>query len=200
MILFDRVSLDYSSSRRRTADGYLVAIGRAARAGIQVYAGREVGRPDLETVRVYRAPEEVFARDALASYAHKPVTNDHPPAGVNPQNWRSHAVGFVGDEVSRDGDFVRVSLMLADAAAISALETGKRELSAGYDCVLDWTPGVAPDGQRYEARQRAIKVNHVAIVTAGRAGPVARIADGASSTGSGGWGEGAYRLAGLAKR
>jgi len=47
---------------RRTRDGYLVADARVARAGIQIYAGREVGRPDLDEVRVWRPEDEVFWR------------------------------------------------------------------------------------------------------------------------------------------
>ena len=178
MQFFDAVQIADASTRRRTADGYLVAMARAARAGIQVYAGREVGRPDLAEVRVYRPADEVFSRDSLATYAHRPLTNDHPAEAVTPANWKTHAVGFVGDEVARDGEHVRIPLMLADAAAIAALEAGKRELSAGYICRLDWTSGTTPEGQAYDAVQRDIRINHVALVDAGRAGPAARIDDG----------------------
>ncbi|WP_353823756.1 DUF2213 domain-containing protein [Mesorhizobium sp.] len=46
---------------RRTEDGYLVAEARCVRTGIPVYAGDEVGKPELKTVRVYRGPDHVFA-------------------------------------------------------------------------------------------------------------------------------------------
>ncbi|MBP2238095.1 hypothetical protein J2Z31_004622 [Sinorhizobium kostiense] len=39
---------------RRTADGYLVADVRTARTGIQLYAGHEVGKPQMQVVKVYR--------------------------------------------------------------------------------------------------------------------------------------------------
>lgn len=163
MQFFDAVQLD-ATKRRRTKDGYLVAMARAARSGIQVYGGAEVGRPDLRTVKVYRPADEVFSRDSLSSYAHKPLTSDHPVEPVTATNWRDHAVGFVGDEVARDGEHVRIPLMLADAAAIAALEAGKRELSAGYSCRLDWTAGTTPEGEAYDAVQRDIVINHVAMV------------------------------------
>lgn len=165
-------------TRRRTADGYLVAMARAARTGIQVYAGREVGRPDLAQVRVYRPEEEVFASDSLASYCHKPLTNDHPTVAVSAANWRTHAVGYVGDEVTREGDFVRIQMMISDAAAIAALDAGKAELSAGYSAQIVWGDGTAPDGSRYDAKQTSIRINHVALVSVGRAGANVRIDDG----------------------
>jgi hypothetical protein len=176
MIFNERIDLADASSRRRTADGYLVAMGRAARTGIQQYRGSEVGRPDLDIVRVYRPQDEVFSTDSLGTYAHKPVTNDHPPVPVTADNWKEYSVGFVGDEVARDGEHVRIPLMLADAKAIEALDSGKAELSAGYACQLDWTSGTTPEGQAYDAIQRDIKINHVALVDQGRAGS-ARIGD-----------------------
>ena len=61
MQLFERIQLGDRSTRRRTSDGYLVAMGKAARTGIQIYSGSEVGRPDLAQVRVYRPADEVFS-------------------------------------------------------------------------------------------------------------------------------------------
>lgn len=170
---------------RITRDGYMVADVRVARTGIQKYAGHEVGRPDLDVVNVYRPAEEVFSKDSLASYAHKPVTINHPSSGVTADNWKSLAVGNVGGEVARDGSTVRVGLVLMDGAAIKAVQDGMRELSAGYDVRLEFADGTAPDGTPYQAIQRDIRINHVAVVDRGRAGPEHRIGDkgalGASS-------------------
>lgn len=169
---------------RRTADGYLVAEVRTARTGIQDYAGFEVGKPDMPIVKVYRPADQVFAKDSMGSYAHKPVTNDHPAEAVSATNWKDLAVGQIGDEVARDGEFVRIPLVVMDAAAIKLVEDGKRELSAGYVCDLAWEAGVTPDGQAYDAIQKDIRINHVAIVQNGRAGSKARIGDGAISWGA----------------
>lgn len=165
------------SGTRRTKDGYLVADIKAARTGIQQYAGHEVGRPDLEVVNVYRPAEEVFKHDSLASYGFKPVTIGHPQDGVNASNWKSLAVGQVGGEVVRDGGFVRVPLVLMDARAIEAVESGTREISMGYDVRLEFADGVTPEGEAYQAIQRDIRINHAAIVERGRAGSECRIGD-----------------------
>ncbi|MDW9473153.1 DUF2213 domain-containing protein [Sinorhizobium meliloti] len=168
---------------RRTADGYLVADVRTARTGIQLYAGHEVGKPEMATVNVYRPEDQVFDKASLGSYAHKPVTNDHPDEAVTADNWKSLSVGQIGDEVARDGEFVRVPLIVMDGATISEIEGGKRELSAGYTCDLSWEPGTTPEGEKYDAIQKDIRINHVAIVQRGRAGSEARIGDGAGKWG-----------------
>ncbi len=51
------------------------------------------------------------------------------------------------------------------------------QLSAGYELDLDRTPGTAPDGRRYDAVQRNIRINHVAAVPLGRAGTARVLAD-----------------------
>lgn len=162
---------------RRTADGYLVAEAKAVRAGIQLYSGDEVGKPDMTVVRVYRPPEEVFADASLQSFTHAPITNDHPKDMVTAENWKDLAIGEVSTAAKRDGEWVMLPLILKDAAAIAAVEAGKRELSAGYLCELDWTSGVTADGQPFDAQQRNIKINHLALVDRARAGSQARIGD-----------------------
>jgi hypothetical protein len=174
MLFTDKITLDGS---RRTGDGYLAANARVARTGIQSYLGREVGKPDMASVKVYRPESEVFSTDALRSFAHRPVTNDHPPEAVSARNWKTHSVGMTGDEIARDGTFVRVPMVVMDQAAIDDVEAGKVELSMGYACDLDWTAGTTPEGEAYDAIQTNIRGNHLAIVAAGRAGPQCRIGD-----------------------
>lgn len=174
MLFTDKITLD---GTRRTGDGYLAANARVARTGIQLYLGREVGKPDMDQVRVYRPEAEVFSTDALRSFAHRPVTNDHPPEAVSAKNWKTHSVGMTGDEIARDGTFVRVPMVVMDQAAIDDVEAGKVELSMGYACDLDFTAGTTPEGEAYDAFQKNIRGNHLAIVAAGRAGPQCRIGD-----------------------
>ncbi len=163
---------------RKTSDGYLAAFARVARTGIQVYKGHELGRPDLDTVRVYRSPEEVFHEDSLKSYAHRPVTLRHPSTPVTSKNWRRHAGGQTGDEVVRDGDFVRVPLVMMDAALIDAYERdGIKELSMGYSTDIKWRTGVTDAGEPYDAVQTAIRANHLAVVPQARGGDKLRIGD-----------------------
>jgi hypothetical protein len=175
--LSDAVTL---SGVRRTKDGYLVGEARIARTGIQLYTAGEIGLTDRapgDVVRVYRPESEIFAEDAMASYANRPITMDHPPEMVTADNWKRYAIGDVGSEVMRDGDFVKVPFKIMDAAAIAQIESGKRELSAGYTCELEMSDGIAPDGQAYDAIQRTPRQNHVAVCSVARGGSALRIGD-----------------------
>ncbi len=160
--------------------GYLEANARTARVGVQQYLGSEVGKPELGVVNVYRDEREVFSKRSLDTFSKIPITNDHPAEAVTAANWRDLAVGTTGDEVLRDGEYLKIGLKITDAAAVKAVQDGKRELSVGYTTDLVWENGVAPDGTPYQARQTAIAANHIAIVARGRAGSQARIGDGAS--------------------
>lgn len=160
-----------------TKDGYLIATPRVARTGIQLYSGKEMGQPDKHVVRVYRPEAEVFSKDALASYAFRPVTDNHPPEMVSANNWKKYAVGSISGDVLRDGEFIRTPLVVMDRATIRKIADGKAELSVGYDTEIVFGEGLTPDGQPYDAVQTAIRVNHVAIVDAARGGNKLRIGD-----------------------
>ncbi|MEV5031631.1 DUF2213 domain-containing protein [Sphingobium sp. LMC3-1-1.1] len=173
-------TLDATTTARICADGSLVADVRAARIGIQTYLASEAGAPAHfkdNIVRVYRPEEEVFNRDSMASFAAAPFTIDHPTVDVNADNWRKLGVGEVNGDVVRDGGFVRVPVIVRDAASVEKVRTTHKQLSMGYSCTLDWTPGTAPDGQAYDAVQRNIRINHIAAVRAARGGAELKISD-----------------------
>ncbi|MGO8422273.1 DUF2213 domain-containing protein [Rhizobium ruizarguesonis] len=179
----DKLTLD--GAIRRTADGYGVVSAKVARGGnVQLYLGSEVGMDDKATARVYRPESEVFKKDAIASYAGVPVTINHPKNGVSADTWKDLAVGEVGDDVLRDGEFVRVPMMLRDAKAIKAVEDGKRELSMGYSAEITFADGVTPSGETFDAIMSDFKMNHVAIVDQARGGAELRIGDGADKWGA----------------
>ncbi len=181
MFLSDRLTID--GSPRRTTDGYLAAVANVARTGIQEYLGSEIGKPEMGVVRVYRPAESVFDDAAMQSMAHRPITINHPSVPVTAENWKQYSVGMVGDEIDgRDGKFIRVPLVLMDASAIREFEGGKRQLSMGYTCDIDWTAGVTADGLNYDAVQRNIRANHLAVVSAARGGPELKIGDSHMTT------------------
>ena len=182
MQLSDALILD---ARRRNADGYMKVRARSARVGVYDYLGAEVDPEGKrfkagDIVKVYRPAEEVFATDSLASFVAKPITDNHPAVPVNSRNWKDHARGTVFGAVDEDGarNYVSFDLAFMDAALIDAIDSGKRELSNGYSCDLAFEDGTAPDGTRYQAVQRNIRGNHVAVVDRGRAGPECRVNDG----------------------
>ena len=170
---------------RKTADGYLAGEVLCARTGCQQYRASEIGLMGDAIVTVYRPESAVFAKDSLSTYAGKPVTLNHPPEAVTADNWKTYAAGVVGNEIARDGDFVRVSIAMMDAATIAAVQDGTREISMGYTTPMEMTDGVAPDGTAYQAIQTGpIRINHLAIVPKARGGAKLRIGDDASHWGA----------------
>lgn len=181
MILQDSVT---ASNVRRTADGYLVAEARVARTGIQDYLGTEIdpdnehGLRDKPIVKVYRPESSVFHKDAMQSYAYRPMTNGHPGGeGVNAKNWKDHAIGQTGGEVVRDGEFVKVPLVLMDAKAIEDYEAGKRELSMGYGAEVVFQDGHTAEGEHYDVYLGPMKMNHLSLEHRARGGEKLRIGD-----------------------
>lgn len=184
-MFYDRLTLDKA---RRNADGYMAIHARAARTGVYQYLGREIDPEGAhfaadQIVNVYRPPEEVFDKASLGSFVGKPITDDHPAEGVNANNWRDLARGTIMSatrDVADDGEYVGFDLAFMDADLIASIESGKRELSNGYAADLDIADGVAPCGTKFQAVQRNQRGNHVAVVTAGRAGSACRIGDAAA--------------------
>lgn len=178
MFLKDRLKI--TSQRKYTDEGFLKVPARIARTGIQEYYAAEMNADTtdpMEIIKVYRPPEEVFSQGSLDSFSTKPVTNNHPPVLVDAENAKEYSVGMSGPEITQDGDYVSAMLIVTDAEAIKNIESGKVELSNGYTSDVDWTPGISPEGEQYDAIQRNIKGNHIAIVERGRAGPSCKVAD-----------------------
>jgi uncharacterized protein len=176
--LYDDIEIDDASKVTFTEDGFLKAMPRIARTGIQIYGGDECGVTFKQQVRVYRPERAVFDAKAIHSYTHLPTTLEHPPTPITPGNWKDHATGETGDEVLRDGGTVRVPLMLRDAKAIAAWKDGsKKQLSVGYTCDLRWESGVTDEGEPYDAIQDNIRANHLAQCAAARGGPILTIGD-----------------------
>jgi uncharacterized protein len=177
-MFYDRAKI--AGTARITKDGYFVADALVARAdNIQDYLAAELGLTDRapgEVVRVFRPAAEVFHKDALASLAHRPVTLDHPSVPVQASNWKSLAVGDVGDEIMRDGEFVRVPIKIMDSGAIDSIKSDRREFSLGYTAEMVAQTGVH-DGQPYDFVAKNFRYNHLAAVSRARGGQELRIVD-----------------------
>lgn len=150
--------------------GFLQGVARITRTGVFTYRNADGAlRKEL------RHPDHVFKADSLATFALKPITLDHHTGElVTADNARDVQIGSLGDSVRRDGKFVVAPYVITDAKAIKQIEAGKQQLSCGYNCDLDWTPGVY-DGEQYDCVQTNIQGNHLSVLDRGRAGPEVRI-------------------------
>ena len=154
-----------------TPEGYLRVWCRAARTGTQLYR-----RADGSQTREYRPPEEVSSPESLSTFGMKPATWGHPPVLLDSANTKQFQVGYSGSQVRYNDGFVEVALVVTDQDAIEKIKRkDATEVSAGYKVDFDPTPGFTPEGEEYAGIQRNIRVNHIAIVPRGRAGPEVRL-------------------------
>jgi hypothetical protein len=176
-----------SDGRIRVSRTDVATLGKAERTpqgGVRAHAHptrscvAEYPQPDGRVLREWRPPEEVLHADSLASLRDAPVTLGHPSEPVTPQNFAALSIGHVSGEPRADGDKAACSVVVQRKDAVDGLLGRKLgELSCGYECDLEMRPGVTPDGQRYDAIQRRIRHNHLALLPPGsaRLGPTMRV-------------------------
>ena len=150
-----------------TEEGYLVDRPILTTIGIFEYTN-----PDGTIRRELRLPEEVFKEESLQSYKGKPIIITHDAGLITKDNVHENAVGTILSEGYRSGNDVRAEIIIHDTDEMKL--AGLKELSLGYNLDLDETPGEW-NGQPYDAVQRNIVINHLALVLEARAGEQARL-------------------------
>lgn len=159
---------------------------RMLRSGIQLYTRDEVPQELLNELpaekrnqkvfRVYRRPEAIVKH--LKDFNYIPLANNHPDVDITPDNRKEYEVGRAGGLAGlvtlKDGNvYVENDLIFDDRAAYNEYVNGKRELSIGLQAV--WKVSDSPDYD-FEVPDFT-NVNHVALVTRGRAGHEAKVMD-----------------------
>lgn len=162
----------------KTPEGFLRGRAIATNIGVFPYT-----QPDGTVRRELRLPSEVRDTASQDSLKGKPVTNEHPKGTlVNAENAKDLAVGSIGDDIRSDSYHVSVPITITDAKTVADIENGKVALSCGYTCDLEDKGGVWM-GVNYDAIQRNIRYNHVAVVAKGRAGDAAKLRMDAADAG-----------------
>ena len=179
-----------SDNIREMEDGTLVIEScPVARTGWMQYAckdlpqeaarklGVDVSNPSA-SIDLYRAPQDVFAPEFLASLNGRPICENHPPDFVTPDTFSKYAQGHMqnvhkGDEPLENGEWPIVADLIISAEPLISKVLNKelRELSLGYDYSIKRV------GE--QIRQVGMMGNHLAVVSSGRAGDEVRINDAA---------------------
>lgn len=150
--------LDYGrlDAAARTPSGGLKIPAFVTRVGVFSYR-----TDDGRVVRELRHPDHVFHKDSLESMEDAPLTVRHP-GKVTPGDYKTNAVGHVRDVKAQD-IHVAARAIVQDAAAIKGVDSGDLvEVSCGYSCDIDPTPGTW-NGETYDSIQTNIRYNHVAL-------------------------------------
>ena len=158
-----------------------------SKAGIFPYSGRQLGLtgPDADRIfNVLRPPEELADPECVESFKLLPWIDEHVMLGPVAQEMTDRALpaekkgiqGVIGEEVFFKDGTLYANIKAFSSTLAALIQAGKRELSAGYRCIYDMTAGVW-NGLRYDAIQRKIRGNHLALVTEGRMGPDVAVMD-----------------------
>lgn len=147
---------------------YLLGKAIVTNVGVFTYNDHKNG-----IIRMLRPPEEVFKKDSLESLKMLPITNEHCKS-VNIDNIKNVQVGTTGSEFNIDNYAISIPLKIYDKKTIKDIKSGKNALSCGYSATIDYKSGNWL-GIQYDAIQKDIKYNHVAIVKEGRAGDLAKM-------------------------
>jgi len=168
--MYTRYDTGKLSKVKKHAKGFITALGSMSRVGVQNYYDAKG-----KLIRELRLPEDVFGQESLDSFNNIPVTDNHPRIIVNSKNATQFQKGLTHDKSRKDNDFVINEITLTDQSLIDKVVDGKSELSLGYECLLDFESGVHPVYGAYDAKQRNIRGNHLAIVDRARAGRNAKL-------------------------
>ena len=163
----------------RTDDGILLCDAIFARDGVLEYKA-----PGGKTRREFRPPEE--NQKAIAEFGLASLTLEHPTGLVDESNGDRLRKGISLQTpryvvVPGKGGFVTGQIAVMSRDAQDAVRRGDAsEISAGYKCRIEETPGswfnpATGQSERYDAIQRDIKVNHIALTRLGRAGPSVKV-------------------------
>jgi cation transport regulator ChaB len=152
----DSVSIiDEETVLEDTADGLLVKNAVLCRAMVLDYAGR----------KVLKSPEEL--KKSMDTVQRMMVTDDHPAARLITDI--SEIKGRVVPESVKlvNNEIARGNLLITDSTLAGKIKKGKRDLSPGYLANVIDESGTF-NNQPYQAVQRNIIYDHIAVVDRGR--------------------------------
>ena len=154
----DEMKVDLDQVGIVIQDGVLKAPVSAAAAMVQEYT------IDGKKVMVLKDPKELKAAADCARML--PITNDHPTQRIVTD--QSEIKGWT-DLIIFDekNEKLRTNIEVRDEKTIKDIQEGKDNVSIGFMCDLDYTPGKFKE-EAYDAVQRNIVLNHLAIVDKGR--------------------------------
>ncbi|MGX7129305.1 DUF2213 domain-containing protein [Enterococcus wangshanyuanii] len=151
---------------KETDGGYLtISACPITRPGVFPYR-RSDGGVSMEA----KLPEELFSSATVVSANAKPMTDDHPNEPVTIDNYSKYAKGMTHNDATIKDNKLAISFTITDSDTIKKIRDGKRELSIGFQADVKQEQGIY-DGMHYDSVQRNMRINHIALVDEGRAGP-----------------------------
>ena len=150
-----------------------------SKVGIYPYLGKQIDdslKPN-KIYRVYRPAEELLNKETVRSFNLVPLINDHEMLGKDFKPAEKKGIdGIIYNPRVAHENMLIGNIKIYSERMMKDIKNGKKELSMGYTCTYDLTPGDW-DGQPYDVVQRNLRGNHVALVDKGRMGSDVRVYD-----------------------
>lgn len=151
-----------------------------SQVGVFPYLGKNIS-DKLEPNKiyfVYRPAEELFAPETLESFNSTPLplVDEHEMLGDGATPAENKGIHGVISNVRQDGKLLVGDISIYSETMKDEINRGKKDLSMGYYCEYDLEEGDY-EGQHYDAVQRNLRGNHVALVDQGRCGHSVRVYD-----------------------
>ncbi len=164
------------SARYEDGNGWAEIKGNPiSKVGVFEYSGQQIS-PELEPDRiynVYRPEEELNNAETIESFRLLPWTDEHEMLGNDADGLmpaeQKGVHGVIGEDVYFEDGYLKGNLKVFSNKLKSLIDAGKKELSIGYRCLYELAQGVY-NGVKYDAIQREIRGNHIALVDEGRSG------------------------------
>lgn len=174
------------TARKTDGNGwYEIRSNPLSKVGVFPYSGSQIGGEPGKIYQVYRPEEELSNSETLDSFKLLPFIDDHvmlgsPEKGLTPAEQKG-IEGVIGEEVYYKDGILYGNIKVFSENLADLIEGGKKQLSAGYRCIYEIVSGVW-NGIQYDAIQRKIRGNHLALVMEGRMGPEVAVLDKFSFT------------------
>lgn len=170
----DEKQIDYN-------DFWYIKDNPLSKVGVFPYLGKTIS-DELEPNKVYyvlRPEDELSKEETLETFKLIPIVDDHTMLGNKEGMQPAEEKGVHGtsgmDVYYKDG-IIYGDLKIFSESLKEEIENGKKELSMGYFCDYELKNGEY-EGQPYQAIQRNIRANHIALVQEGRMGADVRVLD-----------------------
>lgn len=162
MLRFDRATTNKAT---KTNEGFLKATANVSKVGILKY--RMV---DGSIRSEFVPPETLFDSESMKSLELKPITIEHDGGKIDVKNAKKHQIGFTGETISREDNYLTASLIVTNEDGINEIEKkGRSEISLCYDALVTEQPGTY-NGEPYTHVQTKRVYNHATFTKKGRAG------------------------------
>ena len=163
-----------------TGEGFLRAKITIAKPGVFNYFNA-----DGSVSKEAKLPDDIFSSDVLITANGAPITDDHPkknkiPVLVDSLNYKEFVRGTISNPIvefnpQTNENELNAIATIYDSALIQNIKNKKQnEASIGFVHTIDNNSGFY-NGIKYDIAQKNIKINHVALVSSGRAGESVKI-------------------------